>query len=147
MSLDNNSDSTLTYLLFSTHARRYINFGALCMNFLKVSKNYAELTDPDRADGYDAPISAIQSLMSVLTFGLLLSFAGVGIKKAYVAVQSTSLSDLHARARSLGRVPRVRMRHAAAAARLRSESLSASTRGRGEARPAPAASRRNSHVA
>ena len=41
-------------------ARRYINFGALCMNFLVVSKDYALLTDPERADEYDAPISFIQ---------------------------------------------------------------------------------------
>ena len=71
------------------------------MNFLEVSKDYAELTDPDRADGYDAPISAIQSLMSVLTFGLLLSFAGVGIKTAYVAARSTSLSDIRTRVQSV----------------------------------------------
>ena len=73
------------------------------MNFLAVSKDYAEFTDPDRAAEYDAPISTIQSLMSVLTFGLLLSFAGVGIKKAYVAARSTSLSDIRARARSFKR--------------------------------------------
>ena len=71
------------------------------MNFLEVSKDYAKLTDPDRADGYDAPISAIQSLMSVLTFGLLLSFAGVGIKTAYVAARSTSLSDIRTRVQSV----------------------------------------------
>ena len=62
------------------------------MNFLELAKDYAELTDPDRTDGYDASISVIQSLMSALTFGLLLSFAGVAIKKAYVAARSTSLS-------------------------------------------------------
>ena len=73
------------------------------MNFLEVSKDYAELTDPDRADGYNAPIAAIQSLMSVLAFGLLLSFCGVGFKKAYLAARSSNLSDLRARASNLGR--------------------------------------------
>ena len=93
-------------VLTHTHgvcACRYINFGALCMNFLEVSKDYAELTDPDRADGYDAPISAIQSLMSVLTFGLLLSFGGIGFKKAYIAARSTSLGNLRTRASSFWR--------------------------------------------
>ena len=82
---------------------RYINFGALCINFLEVSKNYAELTDPDSVGKYSTPISAIQSLMSVLTFGLLLSFGGVGIKKVYLAVRSANINDLAVRARSFGR--------------------------------------------
>lgn len=74
------------------------------MNFLEVSKSYAMLTDPGRANEYDASISAIQSLMVVLTFGLLLSFGGVGFKKAYLAARSTSMRGMAARVtRSFGR--------------------------------------------
>ena len=89
---------------------RYINFGALCMNFLEVSEDYAELTDPDHADEYNAPISAIQTLMTILTFGLLLSIGGVGIKKAFVTIRSANLSDLRARAINLSSFMRSRSR-------------------------------------
>ena len=74
------------------------------MNFLEVSKSYAMLTDPGRVEDYDASISAIQNLMVVLTFGLLISFGGVGFKKAYLAARSTSMRGMVARvARSFGR--------------------------------------------
>ena len=59
----------------------YINFGALVMNYLALSKAFARFVDPSSVDEYDAPIAAIGILMQVLTFGLLVSFGGVAFKK------------------------------------------------------------------
>merc|ERR1712166_166917 len=75
----------------------YINFGALSMNYLVVSKSLADFVDPGRIAGLDARISAIAVLMEVLTFGLILSFGGVAIKKAVAKARQTSLADLRTR--------------------------------------------------
>ena len=65
------------------------------MNYLVVSKSLADFVDPGRIAGLDARISAIAVLMEVLTFGLILSFGGVAIKKAVAKARQTSLTDLH----------------------------------------------------
>ena len=45
-------------------ARRYINFGALAMNYIKVVQDNALLKDdPDTADSYDGQIVAISVIM------------------------------------------------------------------------------------
>ena len=75
----------------------YINFGALSMNYLVVSKSLAEFVDPDRIAGFDARISAIAVLMELLTFGLILSFGGVAIKKAVLKARQTRASGLRDR--------------------------------------------------
>ena len=68
---------------------RYINFGALCLGFLKVSQLYSEITDPGSEDDlFDTSVTLIETLMTVLTYGLFLSFGGVGGKKALAKVQS-----------------------------------------------------------
>ena len=59
----------------------YINFGALCLNYLELSKDFAAYTDPARAGEFDSPIEAISVLMQVLTFGLLITFTGAALKK------------------------------------------------------------------
>ena len=78
---------------------RYINFGALCLNFLGVSQDYAELVDPENADEYDSAASIIKGLMSVLTFALLLSFGGVAIKKAVTKARAVDKAALGAKIR------------------------------------------------
>jgi len=75
----------------------YINFGALSMNYLEVSKTLAHYVDPSSVDEYGASIAAIGLLMQLLTFGLFLSFGGVAIKAAVVKARGTSLSELRAR--------------------------------------------------
>ena len=80
-------------------ARRYINFGALCLNFLQVSKDYAELTNPENANTFDSATSIIKGLMSVLTFGLLLSFGGVAIKKLVTKARAVDKAELGAKIR------------------------------------------------
>ena len=52
------------------------------MNYLKVSKRLASYTNPDQEGSYDTQIDVIQVVMQLLTFGLLLTFCGFGIKKA-----------------------------------------------------------------
>ena len=69
----------------------YINFGALTMNSLTVSQTLASLLDPSSVDEYDAPIAAIGILMQVLTFGLLVSFGGVAIKKGALKASGLEL--------------------------------------------------------
>ena len=51
------------------------------MNYLRVSQRLAEFTDPQSVDAYDGRIATIGVLMQVLTFGLLLSFAVVAMKR------------------------------------------------------------------
>ena len=75
----------------------YINFGALSMNYLKVSQTLAHFVDPGNVDEYDASIAAIGILMQLLTFGLFLSFGGVAIKAAVMKARGTSLSELRGR--------------------------------------------------
>ena len=69
----------------------YINFGALSMNYLKVSQTLAHFVDPGSVDEYDASIAAIGLLMELLTFGLFLSFGGVAMKKGFVKAQAADL--------------------------------------------------------
>ena len=66
---------------------RYINFGALCLGFLKVSQLYSEITDPGSEDDFDTSVTLIETLMTVLTYGLFLSFGVVGGNKALVKVR------------------------------------------------------------
>ena len=74
----------------------YINFGALSMNYLKVSQTLAHFVDPASVDEYSASIATIGILMQLLTFGLFLSFGGVAIKEALVKARGTSLSGYEA---------------------------------------------------
>ena len=90
--------SLLTYRALLL-ARRYINFGALCLNFLQVSKDYAELTNPENANTFDSATLIIKGLMSVLTFGLLLSFGGVAIKKLVTKARAVDKAELGAKIR------------------------------------------------
>ena len=71
----------------------YINFGALAMNYLKVSQTLAHYVDPGSVDEYDASIAAIGLLMQLLTFGLFLSFGGVATKKGFAKASSFELPD------------------------------------------------------
>ena len=80
-------------------ACRYINFGALCLTFLQVSKDYAKLIDPKNANTFDSATSIIKGLMSVLTFGLLLSFGGVAIKKLVTKARAVDKAELGAKIR------------------------------------------------
>ena len=65
------------------------------MNYLKVSQRLAEFTDPMNVGRYDSHIAAIGIIMQLLTFGLLVSFGAVAIKKTYVRLSSEKL-DLDA---------------------------------------------------
>ena len=56
------------------------------MNYLLVSI----IADPYKEESLEAQIKLVQVVMNVLTFGLLLSFAGVIIKKASIAIKMTS---------------------------------------------------------
>ena len=88
----------LTLVLFL--GRRYINFGALCLQLLDVSKLYAKLTDPASVAKYDVSISVIEVLMGVLTYGLFLSFGGVAFKKTFLALKHTNIAELRSKAAS-----------------------------------------------
>ena len=57
------------------------------MNYLKVSKRLASYTNPDQEGSYDTQIDVIQVVMQLLTFGLILTFCGFGIKKAVEKVK------------------------------------------------------------
>ena len=74
--------------------RRYINFGALVLNYLVLAQNFARYTDPTGVDAYDSRMIMIEILMQVLTFGLFLSFAGVMIKKGVVKARSTNFEEM-----------------------------------------------------
>ena len=80
--------------MFRGH-RRYINFGALVLNYLVLAQNFARYTDPTGVDAYDSRMIMIEILMQVLTFGLFLSFAGVMIKKGVVKARSTNFAEMH----------------------------------------------------
>ena len=69
----------------------YINFGAIMMNSLALSQTLAHFVDRGSVDEYDAPIAAIGIIMQLLTFGLLLSFGGVGIKMGFAKAQGLRL--------------------------------------------------------
>ena len=94
----------LLSLAFVTHppqfvsSARYINFGAFCMQVLVFSRDMARRDgDEELAEENEGSIEVIGGIMEFLTFGLLLSFGGVAIKKAVVKAQSTDLSDLRAK--------------------------------------------------
>ena len=76
----------------------YINFGALSMNYLEVSKGLAVYVDPKKIEVYNDQIEAIGVVMQILTFGLFLSFGGVAMKKLLTAAQDVSLDDVKRRA-------------------------------------------------
>ena len=77
--------------------RRYINFGALSMNFLEVSKSLAAYVDPSKIDGYERQIDGIGIVMQILTFGLFLSFGAVALKKLVVKAQAANLGDVRSK--------------------------------------------------
>ena len=72
----------------------YINFGALSMNYLEVSKGLAVYVDPNKIEAYNDQIEAIGVVMQILTFGLFLSFGGVAMKKLIVKAQGTNLGEV-----------------------------------------------------
>ena len=92
--------------------RRYINFGALCLGFLNVSQLFAEYRDDENADDYTSSIDLIEGLMTVLTYGLFLSFGGVAIKKAVVKARDVDKTKL------LEKVRNIRSSSAAAAKKV-----------------------------
>ena len=70
------------------------------MGFLEVSNLYSELADPG-SEGYDSTIGIIEGLMTVLTFGLFLSFAVVGIRKAVVKARSMDSTKIKAKIKNI----------------------------------------------
>ena len=72
----------------------YINFGALTMNYLELSKTLARFLDPTSVDEYDAPISAISIIMQVLTIGLFLCFGAVTVTKSAKKARGLDLDAL-----------------------------------------------------
>ena len=73
----------------------YINFGALTMNYLELSKTLARFLDPTSVDDeYDAPISSISIIMQVLTIGLFLCFGGVAVTKGVEKARRLDLDAL-----------------------------------------------------
>ena len=64
---------TLTLVLTT-----YINFGALTINYLEVSKTLALFVDPDSVGNYDHIITFIGFVMQLLTAFVLLTFGGFG---------------------------------------------------------------------
>ena len=82
-------------------ARRYINFGALWLQFLLVAQEYAKLTDPSSVAEHDTSIAVIEVLMTLLTYGLLLSFGVVAIKKGVAKARSVDTKKLGAKIRNL----------------------------------------------
>ena len=71
----------------------YLNFGALSLNYLEVSRTLAQFIDPGSVDDYDVPAAAIGFIMQLLTFGLILSFGGVAIKNSIAKARSFKLPD------------------------------------------------------
>ena len=51
------------------------------MNYLRMAQELAGYKDPDAVGRFDVEIGAIGVVMQILTFGLLLTFGGRGIKK------------------------------------------------------------------
>ena len=77
------------------HARRYINFGAFSMNYLELARDFARANDEtEEAAGFESQILVIGVVMEALTFGLLLTFGGVALKKAFFAVRAVRLNTL-----------------------------------------------------
>ena len=81
--------------------RRYINFGALCLQFLLIAQEYAKLTDPSSVAEHDTNIAVIEVLMTLLTYGLLLSFGVVAIKQGIAKARSMDTKELVAKIRNL----------------------------------------------
>ena len=106
-------------------ALRYINFGALCLGFLKVSQLFAEHREDDSANDYDASIDTIEALMTFLTYGLFLSFGGVAIKKAVVKARNVDKTKL------VEKIRNIRSNTAAEAETIRSTAAEAETTGAG----------------
>ena len=80
---------------------RYINFGALCLGFLKVSQLFAKYRGDDSAEDYASSIQIIEGLMIFLTYGLILSFGVVGIKKAVVKARDMDAAEIKAKIKSI----------------------------------------------
>ena len=60
------------------------------MNYLLVSIDNSQLrgADPYKKEELEAQITLVQIVMNILTFGLLVMFAGVILKKAFVALRN-----------------------------------------------------------
>ena len=70
------------------------------MNYLLVSI----VADPSKREELESQITIIQVVMNLLTFGLLLTFAGVIFKKAYLAARSFPFMRLFQYVRSTSRL-------------------------------------------
>ena len=67
-----------------------------------MTQNFAEYRNDDtRTEDVDSQISIIEGLMTVLTYSLFLSFAVVGIKKAFVKARSLDAAEIGAKIKNL----------------------------------------------
>ena len=57
------------------------------MNYLELAREFARHVNPEKSNSHDTQIDVIQVVMQLLTFGLILTFCGVGIKKAVEKVK------------------------------------------------------------
>ena len=55
--------------------------------YLELAREFARHVNPEKSNSYDTQIDVIQVVMQLLTFGLILTFGGVGIKKAVEKVK------------------------------------------------------------
>ena len=76
------------------------------MNNLQLAQQYSALKNPNRAGEHAGSIAAIGVVMEVLAFGLLLSFGGVVLKRAYLKVRTTNMDEVRNRVLSLMRSSR-----------------------------------------
>ena len=67
-----------------------------------MTQNFAEYRNDDtRTEDVDSQISIIEVLMAVLTYSLFLSFAVVGIKKAFVMARRLDAAEIGAKIKNL----------------------------------------------
>ena len=71
------------------------------MGFLNVSQRFAEYRNDNSATDYASSINLIEGLMTVLTYGLFLSFGAVAIKKMVVKARSMDAAELGAKIKSI----------------------------------------------
>ena len=64
-------------------------------------QEYAKLTDPSSVAEHDTSIAVIEVLMTLLTYGLLLSFGVVAIKQGIAKARSMDTKELVAKIRNL----------------------------------------------
>ena len=67
-----------------------------------MTQTFAEYRNDDtRTEDVDSQISIIEGLMTFLTYSLILSFAVVGIKKAFVKARSLDAAEIGAKIKNL----------------------------------------------